>query len=403
MQAVIAQLRLSIETHRDRYLKATAEKDALKGHNEELMERVRRREDALKKAQDRCRKLESKMSGKKSTSVGCRKDFHTLNPSESVIQPSVCQDASAASKAHCKSQLEQAAIERSANDARPEEFYQGNIPEMMPQEQEFSSIEDESDVISARYPVDSQQTECDSVVSSEPKLVPDSHNDEEESDVHGEDQERYFDTLKSKEHQVIAPSVHTDPNHEDRKALSKDGPDMDTIRSALAKADDTILSCMQRIENLNKSLAISQDEASKSQQMYASNLEELDTARRSLHASQSLILQLQKQLSDVQETSAAYHHQMDQMIMSEREDFAKESHLLSSQVQDLSSKLVCSQAKFLHQIQAGRKELEKAQAINRQLSTQIAQKENVIQTYAMALGERKINSPASESTETICP
>jgi hypothetical protein len=175
---------------------------------------------------------------------------------------------------------------------------------------------------------------------------------------------------------------------------------MDTIRSALAKADDTILSCMQRIETLNESLAVSQDEASKSQQMYASNLEELDTARRSLHASQSLILQLQKQLTDVQEASAAYHHQMDQMIMSEREDFAKESHLLSSQVQDLSNKLVSSQAKFLHQIQASRKELEKAQAINRQLSTQILQKENVIKMYAMALGERKIRSLGAEPMET---
>eukprot|EP00890_Picochlorum_soloecismus_P006582 jgi/Picsp_1/749/NSC_04238-R1_---NA--- len=397
LQAVIAQLRLSVETHRDRFLKAAAEKDVLKGHNEELMERVRRREDALKKAQDRCRTLESKISGIKTTSECHSKSSYKLNSSRCAIQQAVYQDASTCMPPS-KSQLALEALEESAEDACSEELSKIESYGLTIRKQDCIYVKDGSDFIASLHAVDSLQPECHSVVSLEAELAQSSHNEEKDSDTDENTREGNFD--KTKSHEPCAPSAHNEENYEHDKALSND-PDMGTIRAALAKADDTILSCMQRIETLQKILNASQDEAAKSQQMYASNLEELDTASRSLHASQSLVLQLQKQLSDVQEASAAYHHQMDQMFMSEREDFAKESHLLSSQVHDLSNKLVCSQAKFLHKIQTARKELEKAQAINRQLSTQIAQKEKVIQTYAMALGERKIKSLGSEPIETV--
>lgn len=335
MQSKISSLRIHIESLKGRVDKIQAEKNVLQGEHEELKDRCHRREEALERAQKRCRDLE--MQIKKSVNLEenimphTYQDIHSSR--ETTPRTDICATPISCEDEGCSLPLEsslQSSPMTSSHNTREAIVYVDASTSM--EETNSPRIGQEEHII----PPEAMQQDDEEKVNQEQ-----AKEEEEES--------RPCDSMI---HETLYRNVFGNV-------------DVSNAEAVILKADETLERCTSSIKLLLEKLQAAEDEANQLQSLCANQYDQIYSYKNTCSHLHAKKVHLENYIARLEQSSSEYQDQMDRLLANQRHAAAHESHHLHQELQLMSEE----QARLLVKLQAAENDLVKARALCQQLSS----------------------------------
>eukprot|EP00889_Picochlorum_renovo_P004029 jgi/Picre1/31059/NNA_006416.t2 len=289
MQSKISSLRIHIESLKGRVDKIQAEKNVLQGDHEELKDRCSRREEALERAQKRCRDLEMQIKQYGKDNVSQHQDIR--NSKETTPPTDTCTT----SVLSCEDDDE--------CSLSPE----SSLSQSSPMPSSHSSIE-KIEYVDASTSME----ETDSLrIGHEEHIVPPETMQLDKEEERGKTQEQDDDdeecqTCDSMIHETIYHSVFGDV-------------DVSNVEAVILKADETLERCTSSIKLLLEKLQVAEDEANQLQSLCANQYDQIYSYKNTCSHLHAKKVHLENYIARLEQSSSEYQDQMEHLLANQRQ------------------------------------------------------------------------------------
>ena len=337
MQSKISSLRVHVESLKGRVDKVQAEKNVIQGEHEELKDRCSRREEALDRAQKRCRDLEIQIKHssfpKDNASQQMDKDvpesIEAMPPTVISTRSDSCEDEECSLPPQ-SSPLSNSSVPLSHTSTEKIEYI------------DASTWMEETDNLCI--------SEGEPILS--PRPMEEDTRDRRAEDHREEEVEEETLLCDSMVHETLYRKVFGDVN-------------VSNAELVILKADETLERCTSSINLLLEKLKASEDEANQLQSLCADQYDQIYSYKNTCSHLHAKKVHLEKYIARLEQSSSEYQDQMEHLLANQRQAAAQESHHLHQELQLMSEE----QARLLVKLQASENDLVKARALCRQLSS----------------------------------